>query len=100
DEEVLSIIKSAHEKAMNILKENKEKLHELSKFLLEKETITGEEFMEILNKDNNLDTNLLQNDTNPESGDIIDEVEGSKFSVVGEGVSLEKKENTVDLDKK
>ena len=56
--------------------------------------------MEILNKDNNLDTNLLQNDTNPESGDIIDEVEGSKFSVVGEGVSLEKKENTVDLDKK
>lgn len=100
DEEVLSIIKSAHEKAMNILKENEEKLHELSKFLLEKETITGEEFMEILNKDNNLDTNLLQNDTNPESGDIIDEVEGSKFSVVGEGVSLEKKENTVDLDKK
>ena len=100
DQEVLSIIKSAHKKAMNILKENEEKLHELSKFLLEKETITGEEFMEILNKDNNLDTNLLQNDTNSESSGIIDEVEGSKFSVVGEGVSLEKKENTVDLDKK
>ena len=49
DQEVLSIIKSAHKKAMNILKENEEKLHELSKFLLEKETITGEEFMEILN---------------------------------------------------
>ena len=48
DQEVLSIIKSAHKKAMNILKENEEKLHELSKFLLEKETITGEEFMEIL----------------------------------------------------
>lgn len=102
DQEVLSIIKSAHKKAMNILKENEEKLHELSKFLLEKETITGEEFMEILNKDNNLDTNLLQNDTNSKSSDIIDKeiVEGSKFNVVGEGVNLDKGESTLDLDKK
>lgn len=50
DEEVLDIIKSAHEKAINILKENIDKLHELAHFLLEKETITGEEFMDILNK--------------------------------------------------
>ena len=50
DEEVLDIIKSAHEKAINILKENIDKLHELAHFLLEKETITGEEFMNILNK--------------------------------------------------
>ena len=50
DEEVLSIIKDAHEKAINILKENIDKLHELAHFLLEKETITGEEFMDILNK--------------------------------------------------
>ena len=50
DEEVLKIIKSAHKKAIDILKENEEKLHELAEFLLEKETITGEEFMEILNK--------------------------------------------------
>lgn len=50
DEEVLSIIKDAHEKAINILKENIGKLHELAHFLLEKETITGEEFMDILNK--------------------------------------------------
>ncbi|MDZ4910533.1 cell division protein FtsH, partial [Clostridium perfringens] len=49
DKEVLSIIKSAHEKARKILEENMDKLHELSDFLLEKETITGEEFMEILN---------------------------------------------------
>ena len=49
DKEVLSIIKSAHDKAKNILEENIDKLHELSEFLLEKETITGEEFMEILN---------------------------------------------------
>ncbi len=50
DEEVLDIIKSAHEKAINILKENIDKLHELAHFLLEKETITGEEFMNILKK--------------------------------------------------
>lgn len=50
DEEVISIIKKAHEKAINILKDNQVKLHELSNYLLEKETITGEEFMEILNR--------------------------------------------------
>ncbi|MFA7573756.1 MAG: cell division protein FtsH, partial [Lutispora sp.] len=50
DQEVLSIIKDAHEKAINILKENMDKLHELSTYLLEKETITGEEFMKILNE--------------------------------------------------
>jgi len=48
DEEVLAIIKSAHEKAINILKENMEKLHLLFSYLIEKETITGEEFMRIL----------------------------------------------------
>ena len=50
DEEVLSIIRSAHEKAINILKENIDKLHELAAFLMERESITGEEFMEILNR--------------------------------------------------
>ena len=48
DEEVLTIIKNAHEKAINILKENIEKLHALSSYLIEKETITGDEFMKIL----------------------------------------------------
>ena len=50
DDEVLKIIKSCHKKAIEILEENKDKLHELTKYLLEKETITGEEFIEILNK--------------------------------------------------
>ena len=49
DKEVMAIIKAAEEKAYNILKENQEKLNELSAFLLEKETITGKEFMKILN---------------------------------------------------
>ncbi len=51
DDEVLNIIKSAHEKAINILKENEDKLHELANYLLEKETITGDEFMRILNRE-------------------------------------------------
>lgn len=50
DEEVKRIIEKAHEKAINILKANMNKLHEISRYLLEKETITGEEFMEILNR--------------------------------------------------
>ena len=50
DEEVISTVKNAHEKAINILKDNMEKLHELAAYLLEKETITGDEFMNILNK--------------------------------------------------
>lgn len=48
DEEVLSIIKSAHEKATNILKDNMDKLHSLSSYLVERETISGDEFMSIL----------------------------------------------------
>ena len=48
DEEVNDMIRSAHEKAIAILKDNMEKLHELAHYLIEKETITGEEFMEIL----------------------------------------------------
>lgn len=50
DDEVISMVKEAYEKAKNILTGNQEKLHELAAYLLEKETITGEEFMEILNK--------------------------------------------------
>ena len=51
DDEVLFIIKSAHEKAINILKDHMDKLHILSAHLIEKETITGEEFMSILNSE-------------------------------------------------
>ena len=50
DEEVITLIGKAHEKAFSILKENLPALHELAHYLLEKETITGEEFMEILKK--------------------------------------------------
>ncbi len=49
DNEVMEIIRDAHKRAMAILKADEAKLHELAAFLLEKETITGEEFMAILN---------------------------------------------------
>ena len=47
---VRNLIEKAHEKAINILKENNEALHEIANYLLTRETITGEEFMEILRK--------------------------------------------------
>ena len=50
DRQVNALIKKQHEKAGQILLENREKLEELAKFLYEKETITGEDFMEILQK--------------------------------------------------
>lgn len=50
DEATIALIKKAHDKAYQILEDNKMKLHELAKFLYERETITGEEFMYILNK--------------------------------------------------
>ncbi len=48
DEEVRQIVAGAHQKAVQLLEENQEALHRIAAFLLEKETITGEEFMEIL----------------------------------------------------
>ena len=50
DRQVVSLVKKQHEKAARILEENRQKLDELAQYLYEKETITGEEFMEILEK--------------------------------------------------
>ena len=50
DREVVELVKKQHEKAEKILSDNREKLDELAKYLYEKETITGEEFMNIINK--------------------------------------------------
>ncbi len=49
DEKAKTLLKKEYEKAMDLLKNNKQKLHELAKYLYEKETITGDEFMQILN---------------------------------------------------
>ena len=50
DQRVVELVKKQHEKAVNILTENRAKLDELARHLYEKETITGEEFMHILNE--------------------------------------------------
>ena len=50
DEQVVAVVKEAHQKALQLLQENEGKLRELAEYLLEKETITGEEFMAILNR--------------------------------------------------
>ncbi len=51
DDEVIAIVKAQYEKAMGILKAHASKLNELSEYLLERETISGEEFMEILKRE-------------------------------------------------
>ena len=51
DAKVVELVKAQHQKAKNILLENREKLDELAKYLYEKETITGEEFMRILGQE-------------------------------------------------
>jgi cell division protease FtsH len=50
DKEVLSVIKSCHQKAKDIISENKASLEKISEYLISKETITGEEFMQLLNE--------------------------------------------------
>ena len=49
DDRVIELVKQQYEKAKELLMANKDKLNELAQFLYEKETITGEEFMNILN---------------------------------------------------
>ena len=51
DQKVVELVKAQHEKAVKILTDNRAKLDELAQYLYQKETITGEEFMEILNRD-------------------------------------------------
>ncbi|MDY2556971.1 MAG: AAA family ATPase, partial [Candidatus Faecousia sp.] len=50
DRQVMALVKAQHDKAVQILTENREKLVELSEYLYQRETITGEEFMDILNR--------------------------------------------------
>ena len=69
DEKVAKIIAQAHMRAIEILKDNLEKLHEISDFLLREETITGEQFMDILNNKKVLE----EKDSEPVSDDLSKE---------------------------
>ena len=50
DRKVVELVKAEHEKARKLISDNMLKLHEIAKFLYERETITGEEFMEVLDR--------------------------------------------------
>ena len=75
DEKVQSIISQAHMRAIEILKENIDKLHEISDFLLKEETITGEQFMEILNRKETepVDKEEVRENTDVDVNDLNDE---------------------------
>lgn len=63
DDMVVNAVKEAYDKAMNLLRENQGKLHELAKYLYDRETITGDEFMEILNQRDLADTEIRNEDS-------------------------------------
>lgn len=67
DKEVLSIIKDAHEKAKQIITDNLDKVHEATLFLLEKETIMGDEFMQILNNNSTVTKKKMRNENSNRS---------------------------------
>lgn len=74
DEEVRILVERAHEKAINILKENMDKLHEISRHLLVKESITGEEFMAIL-EDKKVDVKEEIIEESPAVEDVKEDIE-------------------------
>ena len=97
DKEVLNIIRSAHDKARKILEENMDKLHELSSYLLEKETITGEEFMEILNGKSAEELKERAKAKEEAAEEILNNLEENKEDTKEVIVEIEKNEN---LDEK
>lgn len=81
DVEVQRIIREQHKKAYGILTENTAKLHEISRYLLDKETITGDEFMQILNSKPELEENKTKSslpDSSKKAPDAESERDGNK----------------------
>ena len=75
DKKVVELVKRQHEKAKKLLMDNRAKLDELAMYLYEKETITGEEFMKILNNQKNAD-----NSAQAEASGDADNKEGESAS--------------------
>ena len=86
DEEVVNIVKQQYDKAMQILKDNAAKLNEISAYLLERETITGEEFMEILNAGKHAETATATaaETGNSQAGNVAAEAGDSQAENTGE----------------
>ena len=103
DEEILRIVREAHEKARNILRENRDLLDKVAEVLLEKETIFGNEFMEIvyekypeLKKEEKKEEEVASTvEENVETTDSEEVVEVSEENIVVD----EDKDNNINLSK-
>ena len=82
DDSVIAIVGACHDKAINILKDNIEKLHEISEYLLKNETITGEEFMDILDNKYEITPDPKLSHDEGKENDHIDEELGKDESLV------------------
>ena len=104
DEKVAKIIASAHMRAIEILKENIDKLHEISDFLLKEETITGEQFMEILNKGRDVKIEDIEENTDVDKKNLSEEntdenLEDLDEKSTGQTAHDQKKDEEVSEDK-
>lgn len=96
DEKVAKIIAQAHMRAIEILKDNIDKLHEISDFLLKEETITGDQFMEILNKKAvETDSSDISENTDVDVKNL-DDHESDESEDKKENISEDKKESDED----
>lgn len=82
DDSVIAIVGACHDKAINILNDNIEKLHEISEYLLKNETITGEEFMDILDNKYEITPDPKLSHDEGKEYDHIDEELGKDESLV------------------
>ncbi len=96
DEEVVAIIKESYDKALELLRENRELMDKLAAFLIEKETITGKEFMEIFRKEKGIpepeekkDEEAVAENTDETSGNV-----GGESESKGEEVAVESADET------
>ncbi len=109
DKEVMSILKTAYDKAYKLLSENRECLDKIAEFLIERETITGKEFMKIfeeVRKQSETDTDPAQADPEEMGSADVDESLGDPVSdstdqqAQNEDAGLDDKMPTVDIRKK
>ena len=98
DEQVIRLVREQHQKAYNILKDNIMKLHEIVKYLYEKETISGEEFMAILNSKENVIEEQAKHNSESQSDDSesLEEKDLNTVFVSDESVKEAKSEAAVD----
>ena len=90
DKKVVELVRSQHQKALSILQENKRKMDELAEYLYFRETITGEEFMRILNRKPMPKEIPMSGSVSDEEADYVSDTEDTAFTAEAEaGVKAE-----------